>query len=261
LFGAIYEPMKPRDLPVPERARVGCSGWLYKDWRGKFYPPTLPPRGWLPYYATRFDTVELNGTFYRLPEASKFAAWKQDVPDSFLFAVKGSRFLTHMKRLREPAEPLDRLFERARRLGRALGPVLYQLPTGWRINLERLEIFLRNLPKRRSHAIEFRDPSWYTEDAFALLVRFRVALCLHDMEGSATGRLTVGPFTYVRFHGTPKYAGRYSAETLGEWAEWLGGQLRGGRQVFAYFNNTMNAQAAEDAVRFRAALATASRLG
>jgi uncharacterized protein YecE (DUF72 family) len=248
--------MTRRVSPAPACARVGCSGWLYKDWRGTFYPSTLPQRSWLPYYATRFDTVELNGTFYRLPEASKFTAWKRHVPDSFLFAVKGSRFLTHMKRLREPAEPLDRLFGRARRLGRTLGPVLYQLPTGWKLNLERLEAFLRTLPKRRLQTIEFRDPTWYTEDVFALLVRFRVALCLHDMEGSATGRLAVGPFTYVRFHGVPKYVGRYSTDTLIEWADWLSGQLGEGRPVFAYFNNTINAQAAEDAVRLRTALAT-----
>ena len=140
------------------RARIGCSGWLYKDWRGTFYPAALPQRSWLAYYATQFDTVELNGTFYRLPEAAKFSAWRKTVPADFLFAVKASRFLTHMKRLTSPAEPLDRLFDRARHLRATLGPVLYQLPTGWKQNIERLDGFLRALPKRRSHVIEFRDP-------------------------------------------------------------------------------------------------------
>ena len=253
--------MTPRLLPSPACARVGCSGWLYKDWRGTFYPKALPQSGWLQYYATRFDTVELNGTFYRLPESSKFTAWRRSVPENFLFAVKGSRFLTHMKHLRDPVEPLDRLFTRARGLRRTIGPVLYQLPTGWKLNLERLETFLRALPKRRLHTIEFRDPTWYTDDVFALLVRFKVALCLHDMEGSATGRLAVGPFLYVRFHGRPKYAGRYSDDVLAEWAEWLGGRMREGRPVYAYFNNTINAQAAEDAVRFRRALGEAAQRG
>jgi uncharacterized protein YecE (DUF72 family) len=160
-----------------------------------------------------------------------------------------------MKRLTEPAEPLERLFTRARPLGSTLGPVLYQLPTAWKINTERLESFLRSLPRRRRHAIEFRDPSWYTGEVFELLVRFNVALCLHDMEGSATGRLSVGPFVYVRFHGVPKYAGRYTTRVLDDWADWLSAEMGRGRQVFAYFNNTINAQAAEDAVRLRTALA------
>ena len=241
-------------------ARIGCSGWLYKDWRGAFYPARLPQRCWLPYYATKFDTVELNGTFYRLPEAARFSAWRKSVPRSFLFAMKASRFLTHMKRLTEPSEPLARLFGRARPLGSTLGPILYQLPTAWKVNTERLESFLRSLPKRRRHAIEFRDPSWYTGEVFDLLVRFNVALCLHDMEGSATGRLSIGPFVYVRFHGVPRYAGRYATHTLDAWAEWLSAEMARGRAVFAYFNNTINAQAAEDAVRLRSALAARSSL-
>jgi uncharacterized protein YecE (DUF72 family) len=244
--------------PTTASARIGCSGWLYNDWRGTFYPARLPQRCWLPYYATKFDTVELNGTFYRLPEAARFSAWRKSVPRDFLFAMKASRFLTHMKRLTEPAEPLARLFGRARPLGATLGPILYQLPTAWKVNTERLESFLRSLPKRRRHAIEFRDPSWYTGEVFDLLVRFNVALCLHDMEGSATGRLSVGPFVYVRFHGVPKYAGRYATRALSDWADWLTAELARGRPVFAYFNNTISAQAAEDAVRLRSALAARS---
>jgi uncharacterized protein YecE (DUF72 family) len=241
-------------------ARIGCSGWLYKDWRGVFYPAGLAQRSWLPYYATRFDTVELNGTFYRLPEAERFSAWRKSVPRTFLFAMKASRFLTHMKRLTEPAEPLERLFARARPLGGALGPILYQLPTGWKVNTERLDSFLRILPKRRRHAIEFRDPSWYTSEVFDLLIRFNVALCLHDMEGSATGRLSIGPFVYVRFHGVPRYAGRYATRALNDWAAWLSAEMGRGRPVFAYFNNTIKAQAAKDAVRLRSALAAVSTL-
>jgi uncharacterized protein YecE (DUF72 family) len=238
----------------PPRARVGCSGWLYKDWRGRFYPATLPQKAWLSYYAREFDTVEINGTFYRLPGAERFAAWRKTVPAGFLFAVKASRFLTHMKRLREPDEPIRRLFARTHRLDRTSGPTLYQLPTGWKVDVSRLHQFLRALPRRRRHAIEFRDPTWYTEEVYALLARFRVALCLHDMEGSATGRLAIGPFAYVRFHGTPKYVGRYTARSLEQWANWLDAQLLADRPVFAYFNNTTNGQAVEDAIRLRAAL-------
>ncbi len=239
---------------APPRARVGCSGWLYKDWRGTFYPATLPTRAWLAYYATKFDTVELNGTFYRLPEAAKFSAWRTNVPAGFLFAMKASRFLTHMKRLREPDEPLARLFDRARPLGRSLGPVLYQLPPAWARDRDRLATFLRALPRRRQHVIEFRDPRWYTPDVFALLEQHRVSLCLHDMEGSATARHIVGPLAYVRFHGVPKYAGRYRTPVLEDWADWMTGQLAAGRPVFAYFNNTIAGQATRDAARLLAAL-------
>jgi uncharacterized protein YecE (DUF72 family) len=236
---------------VTAQARVGCSGWQYKHWRGSFYPAGLPQSRWLGYYASQFDTVEINNTFYRLPEESAFAAWKNSVPRGFLHAIKASRFLTHMKKLKDPEEPLERLFSRARRLGRTFGPVLYQLPPRWKVDVERLQLFLRSLPRRRRHAIEFRDPSWYTEDVFRLLTRFNVALCLHDMAGSATGRHGVGPFVYVRFHGTAKYSGRYEDRTLDDWAESLAAQLREGRPVFAYFNNDVGAQAPRDAVRLR----------
>lgn len=230
---------------------VGCSGWQYAHWRETFYPRDLPQSRWLEYYATKFDTVEINNTFYRLPEAQTFAAWKRRAPSGFVYAVKASRFLTHMKKLKEPDEPLRRFFTRARHLRDALGPVLYQLPPRWPLNLERLEAFLRLLPRRRRHAIECRDPSWYTDAVFARLERYGVALCLHDMHGSASGMLAVGPFVYVRFHGVQKYSGRYSEQTLDRWAEWLAERSRAGAPVYAYFNNDTGGHAPRDAVRLR----------
>jgi uncharacterized protein YecE (DUF72 family) len=218
----------------------------------------VPATRWLEYYATEFDTVEINNTFYRLPEVSAFDTWKARVPPGFLYAVKGSRFLTHMKKLKDPVEPLDRLFSRARRLGPMLGPVLYQLPPRWRADVPRLEAFLRSLPKRHSHAIEFRDSSWYSDEVFDLLSRHRVALCLHDMAGSATGRLSVGPFVYVRFHGPVRYGGRYDDDLLNSWADWLRAQARDGRPIFAYFNNDTGGHAPRDARRLRGMLAGTS---
>ena len=238
--------------------RIGCSGWQYKHWRGAFYPTNLPSKRWLEHYASQFNTVEINNTFYRLPEATAFAAWKKAVPADFLYAVKASRFLTHMKRLKEPAEPLHRLFSRARKLGRALGPVLYQLPPRWHLDLERLDGFVRALPRRRQHVIEFRDPSWYTAEVFDLLAKHRVALCLHDMEGSATGRIAVGPFVYARFHGPAKYNGRYDDRTLDLWAEWMAEQRLQGKAVYAYFNNDIGAHAPRDACRLRTRLKSAT---
>jgi len=240
----------------PSGVRIGCSGWQYKHWRGDFYPADLPTSRWLEYYSTRFDTVEINNSFYRLPDVTTFAAWEARVPRGFVYAVKASRFLTHMKKLRDPEDPLDLFFARARYLKRTLGPVLYQLPPRWALNLERLNTFLAALPRRRRHVIEFRDPSWYTDAVFDSLQRRGVSLCLHDMQGSATGRWAVGPFAYVRFHGPAKYSGTYSNARLMAWAEWCAQRLRDGVPVYAYFNNDIGGHAPRDAARFRAMVAT-----
>ena len=232
--------------------RIGCSGWQYKHWRGDFYPADVPTTRWFDYYAARFDTVEINNTFYRLPEEATFARWAEHAPRRFLFAVKASRFLTHMKKLKDPEEPVERLFSRMRPLGSHLGPVLYQLPPGWKLDKDRLEHFLQVLPKGVQHVLEFREPTWYVDDVSALLDRYRVARCLHDMKGSATGMARVGPFVYVRFHGAGgTYTGAYPEERLERWAEWLDAQRRSGAPVYAYFNNDVGGHAPRDAVTLR----------
>lgn len=237
---------------VRPRPRIGCSGWQYKHWRGDFYPADIPSTRWFEYYAARFDTVEINNTFYRLPEAGTFARWAERAPSRFLFAIKASRFLTHMKKLKDPDEPVSRLFERMRPLGRHLGPVLYQLPPGWKLDSGRLEHFLQALPKGIRHVMEFREPSWYADSVSALLERHGVARCLHDMKGSATGMERVGPFVYVRFHGASgTYSGTYPPERLRRWAEWLSEQRRAGCAIYAYFNNDVGGHAPRDAVTLR----------
>lgn len=241
---------KVRKLDVTPR--IGCSGWQYRGWRGDFYPADLPLARWFSHYASKFDTVELNNSFYRLPEREMFVRWRRAAPAGFLFAVKASRYLTHMKKLKEPADALDRLFHSARGLGTRLGPMLYQLPPHWSRNTERLDEFLRQLPRGVRHAVEFRDPTWYTEQVYELLERRKVALCLHDMEGSASGRLDVGPFVYVRFHGSgAKYGGAYRDATLEDWADWLAERAADGKPVFAYFNNDVGGHAPRDAMRLR----------
>jgi uncharacterized protein YecE (DUF72 family) len=233
-------------------ARVGCSGWQYKHWRGDFYPADVPVGRWFEHYAARFDTVEINNSFYRLPEAETFARWRGRAPLRFLFAVKASRFLTHMKKLKDPEEPIERLFTRMRQLGNRLGPVLYQLPPNFKLDLGRLEHFLHALPPDARHVLEFRDPSWYADRVGALLERHGVAMCLHDMKGSATGRERVGPFVYVRYHGPGgTYSGGYAPDRLARWAEWLDGERRAGIDVFAYFNNDVGGHAPRDAVTLR----------
>ena len=249
----------PRSDP---EVRIGCSGWQYKHWRGDFYPAELPPARWFAHYALHFDTVEINNSFYRLPAPSTFERWRTQAPPRFRYAVKASRFLTHMKKLKEPEDPLFRFFDNVKHLGPTLGPILYQLPPRWPVNLERLEIFLRALAPTWTratgssegvrHAIEFRDPSWYDDRVLALLARYGVALCLHDMHGSASGRRVVGSFIYVRFHfGQSKYGGAYDEARLDEWGTWLAERIDAGLDVFAYFNNDAHGHAPGDAVRLR----------
>jgi len=238
---------------------IGCSGWQYRHWRGDFYPASLPQNRWFDHYAERFNSVEINNTFYRLPEPTTFGVWGKRAPAGFKYAVKASRYLTHMKKLKDPDEPVELFFSRAKRLGRSLGAVLYQLPPRWPVNIERLDTFLKALPGRRRHAIEFRDPSWYRDDVFSMLEERKVALCLHDMKGSATGRLPVGPFAYVRFHGPQKYTGRYPDAVLDEWADWLAARVHAGVAICAYFNNDNGGHAPRDAVRLRDRIA--ARLG
>jgi uncharacterized protein YecE (DUF72 family) len=247
---------------VAAQFRIGCSGWHYRHWAGRVYPRDLPTERWLQTYAQRFDTVELNNSFYRLPEADQFDRWRSQVPREFEFAVKASRFLTHFKRLIDPEEPLDRLLSRAKHLGTALGPLLYQLPPGWVPPLDRFERFLSRLPRRITprgpalrHAVEFRDPRAYVTDVLDLLARYDVALCLHDMSGSASPRTIIGPFVYVRFHGfDARYGGSYPRPVLADWAAWLRDDT-GSREVYVYFNNDRDAHAVENAETLRAVLA------
>ena len=244
-----------RDLVSGAPVLIGCSGWQYRHWRGDFYPPDLPVSRWLEHYAKTFDTVEVNNSFYRLPEAATFAQWRQRVPLRFTFAVKASRYLTHLKRLKDPEEPIERFFDRAGHLLRRLGPVLYQLPPRWGCDIDRLRGFLDAAPTRHPQAIEFRDPDWYRDEVFALLERHRFALCVHDMEGSASPRIAVGPFVYLRLHGPQRYAGRYPDAMLGDWAAWLSERREAGCRVYAYFNNDIGGHAPRDAVRLRERLA------
>lgn len=240
--------------------RIGCSGWNYKAWWGPFYPRTLPQAKWLDFYAERFDTVEINNTFYRLPERSTFEGWRARMPRNFLAAVKASRFLTHMKRLRDPVEPIARLFSRADALAQRLGPVLYQLPGNFTCDLSRLETFLEALPKRLRgkplhHVMEFRHPSWYVKDTFDLLEEQHVSLCLHDKLGSQITGPACGPLVYVRFHGTSgHYHGSYRRRELTQWAHRLSGYAHEGRRVFAYFNNDPGASAVRNALTLRDAV-------
>ncbi len=231
---------------------VGTSGWIYPHWRGVFYPPHLPPKAWFTYYAGHFDTVEINNTFYRLPGETAVRRWREQAPSGFLYALKASRYMTHMKKLHQVEEPLERFLERARLLEDHLGPLLYQLPPGWHFSPERLESFLRLLPQDLFHVFEFRHPSWFCAEAFSLLERYGAALCLPSMPGLESPRRAIGPAVYVRMHGaTLLYASRYGQEELEDWAEWLSEERRAGRGIYVYFNNDAFGYAVENALQLR----------
>lgn len=228
--------------------RVGCSGWMYRHWRGILYPPGLPQKRWFSRYAEDFDTVEINASFYRLPLASTFEGWRDKAPPGFRYALKVNRFITHLKKLAGVQPEVDRFAELARLLGPSLGPLLYQLPPSLHLDLQRLDSFLELLPRDLEHVFEFRHKSWYVAETYALLDRHGAGFCVHDMPGSASPRVAVGPIAYVRFHGsTGKYWGRYPDEALLDWADWLLEQARGGRSAWAYFNNDIYGHAIHDA--------------
>jgi uncharacterized protein YecE (DUF72 family) len=250
--------------------RIGCSGWNYKHWRGPVYPPEMPARLWFEHYATLFDTVEVNNSFYRLPDPDTFAAWRNRAPANFLYAIKASRFLTHLKRLLDPEEPVIRLFEHARELGDRFGPILYQLPGNFHADMPRLNHFLSLLPRTLGeiggspkslalhHVMEFRHPSWYVDETFDLLRARGVTLCLHDKAGSAIPAPDdVGPIVYVRFHGPGgRYFGRYEIGRMERWAARLCELAQTGRDVFAYFNNDPEGMAVANAQELRALVAS-----
>jgi uncharacterized protein YecE (DUF72 family) len=215
--------------------RIGTSGYQYPHWRGVFYPPELPKSQWFVFYAREFDTVEINNTFYRLPEFHTFDAWRVQAPQGFLYALKFSRFATHLKRLKDPAEPIVRFSKRALHLGRGLGPILVQLPPQFHCNLARLEGFLAATPAGLRWAFEFRAADWLNEDVYALLGEHRAALCIHDLLPDHPRRLCAD-WAYLRFHGD-HYRGSYSRQFLAAEARRIREYLTQGLDVYAYFNN------------------------
>jgi uncharacterized protein YecE (DUF72 family) len=241
---------------VAGQVRVGTSGWIYKHWRGFVYPPDLPMKDWFAFYARLFDTVEVNNSFYRLPSERTFRASAAQAPPGFLFAVKASRYLTHLKKLKDPEQPLENILSRARLLGPHLGPVLYQLPPNWRCDRERLRHFLQLLPFDITHVMEFRDPSWYTEAVRDLLTEYGVGFCIHDLRGVASPEWVTAPAVYIRFHGPTAraYAGGYSPSHLRRWARKIEGYRQAGHDVYAYFNNDEAGHAVFDAQTLRALL-------
>ena len=244
--------MKP--APRLGQAWIGTSGWVYPHWKGRFYPANLPATRWLAHYASIFDTVELNNPFYRQPSREMFERWRGRVPEHFVYSVKLNRFLTHIKRLNIEQDSVERSYGSMAGLGPKLGVVLAQLPPKMRFDAERVGRFFRMVARRRRrHALEPRDESWFTEESLALLRRRKVALCIQDSAKWST-RLDVvtAGFVYLRFHGPEAlYGSGYSDAQLRVWAMRIRGWIERGLDVYAYFNNDVPDHAPRDAQRLR----------
>lgn len=231
---------------------IGTSGWHYMHWKGPFYPEDLPARRFLEYYAARFSTAEVNNTFYQLPKADKLEAWRETVPDDFVFTVKASRYLTHMKKLKDPAETLKTFYDAVAPLGEAIGPILFQLPPRWGYDGERLGAFLTHLSADYRHVFEFRDPSWFNADAFDRLAAHDAAFCIYELAGQSSPREVTTDLVYVRLHGPgDAYQGSYDAHALSGWAGAAAAWTRAGKTVYVYFDNDDQGHAVANAHELR----------
>ena len=231
---------------MPGDVRIGCSGWSYPHWRKVFYPEKLPAREHFGFYAQHFNTVEINNSFYRQPPRERFEAWGEQAPPGFLFAVKGSRYVTHIKRLAVEKESIDLVVDSALGLDDKLGPILFQLQANFHVDLERLERFVAMLPDHVRFTLEFRHDSWLVPAVFERLRAHRIALCIPDHPKMPKSLEITSDFTYIRMHLPPHGLG-YSERGLHPWAERVVDWRRAGLDVFTYFNNDMEGHAVNDA--------------
>ncbi len=238
---------------LPRGIHIGTSGWHYGSWRGPFYPPDVRVKDQLAYYASRFCTTEINASFYRLPTEKAVRDWRDTVPEDFLFAWKASRYITHLKRLKDCADPVALVFGRMEKLGTRFGPVLFQLPPRFHCDRERLAGFLKLLPKARRAAFEFRHESWYEPAIFDLLSEHNAAFCISDHAAAPAPFEVTADFVYLRGHGpSGHYHGTYPDAELGGWAGHIRSWRRRRREVFVYFDNDQKSAAPKDAERLGA---------
>ena len=231
------------------RSRIGTSGWQYDHWKGIFYPAGLAKDRWFAFYSEHFDTVEVNNTFYHLPSAAAFDAWREEAPEGFCYALKFSRYGTQMKKLKDPDTTIGNFMERAQRLRSFLGPILVQLPPRWKPDVPRLRAFLDAAPSNVRWAVEFRDAAWLVEDVFSVLRDHNAALVIHDKIKDHPREVTAD-WVYLRFHGVD-YTHNYSQEQLTDAARWIRERLDSGLDAYAYFNNDAYAYAVANAEELR----------
>lgn len=240
----------PRNKP---KLHIGTSGWNYKHWKENFYPGDIKESRLFSYYIKNFSTVEINNSFYHLPKKETFEDWSKQAPDGFVFSVKASRYITHMKKLKDPQEATKKFFDAVDGLGSKLGPILFQLPPYWKANPERLESFLKQLPSSKKsgykYVFEFRDDSWFSSEVKNILEKYNAAFCIYDLEQNLSPLWVTADFVYIRLHGPDgAYQGKYSQDQLEEWRdrfrEW-------NKTVYCYFDNDEEGYAPQNALELK----------
>ena len=232
-----------------KKVHIGTSGWSYEGWRGIFYPQGLKSKDYLSYYTGQFATVELNNSFYRLPSENSIQHWVDITPADFVFSCKASSYITHRKKLHEAHKGVEAFFDRLEHFGDKLGPVLFQLPPRWHVNVERLEGFFKLLPRKYHYAFEFRDTTWLCQDVYDVLKENNAILCFYDFKGYTSPEMVTSDWVYIRLHGplTDAYQGSYDGQTLAEYAQKIKGWEAEGKTVFCYFDNDQKACAPKNA--------------
>lgn len=234
---------------------IGTSGWMYKHWKGPFYPEKISNVNMLSFYTDHFLTVEVNNTFYRLPTAKTVQNWRDKTPEQFIFAIKANQYITHRKYLKDGQETVKKFFSIIKILDTKLGPILFQLPPNWNINLERITEFIKILPKNYLYVFEMRHPSWYTQEIYDLFKDYNIALCIHDFYGEITPLEITANFIYIRFHGAKgHYLGDYSTEQIKQWADKIIEWIKQNLTIFAYFNNDAFGWAVKNALELKSNL-------
>lgn len=232
--------------------RIGTSGWNYRHWVGPFYPEHSSGSSIFPHYVAHFDTVEVNNSFYRIPQRETLRNWRKTAGDDFCFALKASRYITHNKKLKDCSEAVKMFLSQAEELDGKLGPVLFQLPPHWKLNLDRLAEFFQDLPKRHRYAFEFRETSWNTPETMAFLRRHNAALCIYHLAGFLSPIEITADWTYVRLHGPDgKYQGRYSSSALRGWARRIEEWSTRLKAIYVYFDNDDSGFAALNALELK----------
>jgi uncharacterized protein YecE (DUF72 family) len=231
---------------------IGTSGWHYKNWRGPFYPEDLPPAKMLSWYADRFDTVEINNSFYKLPSSEALAGWCRQTPANFCFAVKASRYITHNRKLKDGAQTSEKFISQMKELEKRLGPILFQLPPSWRVNRDRLAEFLSELPRTHHYVFEFRNETWNRPEVYDVLRRHNAAFCMFELAGFQSPMEVTADFVYVRLHGPGnKYQGDYSKSQLRAWATRIKTWRKALKHIFIYFDNDQAGFAAKNAMELK----------
>ena len=239
-------------MPAPS-IHLGTSGWTYPHWKGKFYPEGLAQKKWFDYYCSRFSTVELNASFYRIPSAAAVESWEKRSPPDFRFAVKISRLISHVKKLRNCEKETEWFFSTFAPLAHRIGAFLLQLPPSLKCNPELVGSFVRQTATRVPIAVEFRNSTWYNDEVYAALKEFGCIFCIHDMNECPTERIVLSKTAYVRFHGyQARYGGDYPSGALADWGRWIKRQAKDGTKVFGYFNNDVDGFAVKNCMTLRA---------